>query len=67
MGNRARHGRSLWLRNAWMQEASPAGFRNTVCSRERVNQRFDVLAFGAHPDDMEVAMGGTIAKLADKG
>jgi N-acetylglucosamine malate deacetylase 1 len=32
-----------------------------------VNQRFDVLAFGAHPDDMEVAMGGTIAKLSDKG
>jgi N-acetylglucosamine malate deacetylase 1 len=32
-----------------------------------VNQRFDVLAFGAHPDDIEVSMGGTIAKLADKG
>lgn len=32
-----------------------------------MNQRFDVLAFGAHPDDMEVAMGGTIAKLSDKG
>ena len=33
----------------------------------RVTQRFDVLAFGAHPDDVEVAMGGTIAKLSDKG
>jgi N-acetylglucosamine malate deacetylase 1 len=32
-----------------------------------VKQRFDVLAFGAHPDDVEVAMGGTIAKLSDKG
>jgi len=32
-----------------------------------MDQRFDVLAFGAHPDDMEVAMGGTIAKLSDKG
>ncbi len=32
-----------------------------------VTQRFDVLAFGAHPDDVEVAMGGTIAKLSDKG
>jgi bacillithiol biosynthesis deacetylase BshB1 len=32
-----------------------------------VNQRFDVLAFGAHPDDIEVSMGGTIAKLSDKG
>jgi LmbE family N-acetylglucosaminyl deacetylase len=31
------------------------------------NQRFDVLAFGAHPDDVDVAMGGTIAKLSDKG
>jgi LmbE family N-acetylglucosaminyl deacetylase len=30
-----------------------------------VNQRFDVLAFGAHHDDVEVAMGGTIAKLSD--
>ena len=32
-----------------------------------MNQRFDVLAFGAHPDDVEVAMGGTIAKLSEKG
>lgn len=32
-----------------------------------MNQLFDVLAFGAHPDDMEVAMGGTLAKLSDKG
>ena len=28
---------------------------------------FDVLAFAAHPDDLEVAMGGTAAKLAEKG
>jgi bacillithiol biosynthesis deacetylase BshB1 len=28
---------------------------------------FDVLAFAAHPDDLEVAMGGTAAKLAGKG
>jgi bacillithiol biosynthesis deacetylase BshB1 len=32
-----------------------------------MEQPFDVLAFGAHPDDMEVSMGGTIAKLSDKG
>ena len=32
-----------------------------------MTQRFDVLAFGAHPDDIEVAMGGTMAKLSDKG
>ena len=29
--------------------------------------QFDVLAFAAHPDDLEVAMGGTTAKLADNG
>jgi len=28
---------------------------------------YDVLAFAAHPDDLEVAMGGTAAKLAAKG
>ena len=27
---------------------------------------FDVCAFGAHPDDIEIACGGTIAKLAAK-
>ncbi|KAA3620085.1 MAG: bacillithiol biosynthesis deacetylase BshB1 [Calditrichaeota bacterium] len=27
---------------------------------------FDVCAFGAHPDDVEIACGGTMAKLADK-
>jgi LmbE family N-acetylglucosaminyl deacetylase len=32
-----------------------------------MDQRFDVLAFGAHPDDLEVAMGGTTAKLTDQG
>ena len=30
-------------------------------------QARDVLAFGAHPDDLEVAMGGTAAKLALQG
>jgi LmbE family N-acetylglucosaminyl deacetylase len=32
-----------------------------------MDERFDVLAFGSHPDDLEVAMGGVTAKLADKG
>ncbi|MCA9732230.1 MAG: bacillithiol biosynthesis deacetylase BshB1 [Deferribacteres bacterium] len=27
---------------------------------------YDVCAFGAHPDDIEIACGGTMAKLADK-
>lgn len=32
-----------------------------------VSPSYDVLAFGAHPDDVEVAMGGTCAKLARAG
>jgi LmbE family N-acetylglucosaminyl deacetylase len=30
-------------------------------------QHFDVVAIGAHPDDLEAVMGGTAAKLAAKG
>lgn len=29
--------------------------------------KLDVLAFGAHPDDVELACGGTLAKLVQKG
>jgi len=29
--------------------------------------RYDVLAFGAHPDDLEVVLGGTAAKLSRSG
>jgi N-acetylglucosamine malate deacetylase 1 len=32
-----------------------------------LRDRYDVLAIGAHPDDVEVFMGGTIAKLASRG
>ncbi|PCJ80155.1 MAG: bacillithiol biosynthesis deacetylase BshB1 [Bacteroidetes bacterium] len=31
------------------------------------NLRFDVLAFGAHPDDVELSAGGTIAKMVSEG
>tara|TARA_B100000780_G_scaffold278039_2_gene250308 strand:- start:419 stop:1165 length:747 start_codon:yes stop_codon:yes gene_type:complete len=31
------------------------------------NMHFDVLAFGAHPDDIELSAGGTIAKLVLEG
>jgi N-acetylglucosamine malate deacetylase 1 len=31
------------------------------------DQHFDVIAFGAHPDDLEVVMGGTALKLVRKG
>ena len=30
-------------------------------------RKFDVIAFGAHPDDLEVVMGGTALKLVGKG
>ena len=32
-----------------------------------MNTAFDVLAFGAHPDDLEVVMGGTAAKMTRSG
>jgi LmbE family N-acetylglucosaminyl deacetylase len=32
-----------------------------------MDHRYDVVAFGAHPDDLEVVMGGTAAKLASRG
>ena len=31
------------------------------------SERFDVMAFGAHPDDLEVVMVNTAAKLAHAG
>lgn len=30
-------------------------------------QKLDILAFGAHADDVEIGMGGTIAKFAEEG
>lgn len=30
-------------------------------------KRLDILAFGAHSDDVEIGMGGTIAKYVKKG
>jgi LmbE family N-acetylglucosaminyl deacetylase len=32
-----------------------------------MSQRYEVVAFGAHPDDLEAVIGGTTAKLVDKG
>ena len=32
-----------------------------------MNEQFDVLAFAAHPDDLEAVMGGTARKLVGKG
>ena len=36
-------------------------------TQTELNRSFDVLAFGAHPDDLEVVIGGTIVKLVRKG
>jgi N-acetylglucosamine malate deacetylase 1 len=35
--------------------------------RKTLKVTYDVIAFGAHPDDLEVVMGGTTVKLARKG
>ena len=32
-----------------------------------MSKRYDVLAIGAHPDDLEAVLGGTAMKLVDKG
>src|SRR5689334_25183479 len=32
-----------------------------------VHQQLDVIAVGAHPDDVEIACGGTLAKLVEQG
>ena len=32
-----------------------------------VSRKPSVVAFGAHPDDIEIGMGGTIAKLSAQG
>lgn len=32
-----------------------------------LDERLDVIAVGAHPDDVEIACGGTLAKLAQQG
>ena len=32
-----------------------------------MEQQVDILAFGAHSDDVEIGMGGTLAKYASEG
>ena len=32
-----------------------------------MNGQYDVVAFGAHPDDIELSCGGTVAKLVSEG
>jgi N-acetylglucosamine malate deacetylase 1 len=39
----------------------------SIPSGTQAGQYYDVLAFGAHSDDLEAVMGGTALKLARKG
>lgn len=41
-------------------------FRDVAKTEEQM-KRLDILAFGAHSDDVEIGMGGTIAKYVKKG
>jgi len=41
--------------------------KSKIVMENSAHQRYDVIAFGAHPDDLEVVMGGTVIKLARKG
>lgn len=36
-------------------------------SHDHANERLDVIAVGAHPDDVEIACGGTLARLVQQG
>ena len=39
-----------------------------LCAEEnRMSEHVDILAFGAHSDDVEIGMGGTIAKFTAQG
>jgi N-acetylglucosamine malate deacetylase 1 len=46
-----------------MQESAAEG----TSVRAAVTESLDVIAVGAHPDDVEIACGGTLAKLASQG
>jgi hypothetical protein len=58
-------GRAQWLGRA--RRLSPRTRNLHLSHGAMTTRQYDVLAFGAHPDDMEAVMGGTAAKLAAKG
>lgn len=41
--------------------------QSNLMNENTPNVTLDVIAVGAHPDDIEIACGGTLAKLADQG
>lgn len=49
-----------------MNPASPVSVSHDVETSSDANQ-LDVIAVGAHPDDVEVACGGTLARLVSQG
>lgn len=52
----------------WGTELSPtAAHVHLSLKDDMAPSHYDVLAFAAHPDDLEAVMGGTAAKLAAKG
>ena len=48
---------------------TPSGVAWALCVRKWMieDQPYDVVAVGAHPDDVEIACGGTLAKLVRQG
>lgn len=46
---------------------TPANASSTDGANEARAEHFDVVAFGAHPDDLEAVLGGTAIKLVQRG
>lgn len=49
---------------SWLENM---GIEIVFCRREGLPERADVMAFGAHPDDVEIGCGGLLARAAGDG